>query len=184
MDSDDSLIRKYLNGDSLAFSVLLERYVKSVYNFVFWFTHDAEMSEDIVQETFVKIWKNLDKFQEDKLFKTWLFSVARNTSIDWLRKKKNVPFSDFDDESGENSFEENIADEDPGLIEKMMEDERREELIDVVNKLEYKYKDIILLHIFENLSFKEISEILKRPVNTVKSQYRRGSAVLKKYLSS
>lgn len=184
MEDDKKLIFAYLNGDSNAFSLLVSKYLKSVYNFAFWFSHDPVMSEDITQESFVKIWKNLDKFKSDQNFKTWLFSIVRNTAFDWLRKRKNIPFSDLNDDGEDgDSFEDNIVDSEIAPLESIFKAEEKIELENAVNKLSSKYKEIVILHIFEDLTFDEISKVLDKSLNTVKSQYRRALISLRDLLS-
>src|ERR1700733_2556258 len=94
--SDNDLVLQYRSGNKKAFEALVERYFAHVFNFITRYTSDQVAAEDIVQETFVKVWKNIKKFDETKNFKSWLFTIARNTSLDWLRKKKAVPFSSFE----------------------------------------------------------------------------------------
>jgi RNA polymerase sigma-70 factor (ECF subfamily) len=179
MDEDNKLISDYLNGNSNAFSELVSKYLKSVYNFSFWFTRDPIISEDITQESFVKIWKNLDKFKDKQSFKIWLFSIVRNTAIDWMRKRKNVPFSDFVDDEGENNFEDSLVDDKPSPLEDVLSLERGEELETVINKLPIVYKEILVLHNIEGMAFAEISKILGQSINTVKSRHRRAILKLK-----
>lgn len=94
--SDEELITAYLAGNSKAFTVLVERHLNGVYSYVLRFVGD-EVAEDIVQETFIKAWNNIKKYNAgSSKFKTWLLRIARNTAIDFLRKKKHIPFSEFE----------------------------------------------------------------------------------------
>jgi len=89
---DEQLIANYLKGDEELLEVLVRRYFKLIYNFVYQYTGSLEDSEDITQEVFVKVWRNFRKFNQKKSFKTWIFSIAKNTAIDFLRKKKQYHF--------------------------------------------------------------------------------------------
>jgi RNA polymerase sigma-70 factor, ECF subfamily len=157
--------------------IIINRYLKSVYNFVFRITHDKNSTEDITQETFVKIWKNLEKFDPEKDFKTWLFTIARNTTFDYLRKRKNIAFSQQDE-----NFEENIQDGELLPDEIFMKEELSKELEEALLKIRPDFREIILLHYTENMTFEAISEIVGKPINTVKSHHLRALSSLRKFL--
>ena len=109
--SDNQLIEEFLSGEQKNLEILIDRYLKIIFNYVQKTTGDSSETEDIVQEVFVKVWKNINKFNLNQNFKTWIFTIARNTTIDWLRKKKSILFSELksiDDEGDEKSFEENF----------------------------------------------------------------------------
>ena len=173
------LIEDAINSQT-AFSVLIEKHLKSVYIFVLKLTNNKEDSEDIVQDTFIKAWQKLHKYDEEKSFKTWLFSIAKNTAIDKLRKKKMAVFSSLDFEN--ESFEETIADTTPLPDEIFAEKESEEKVRKALEKLPENQRLIIYLHINEDLTFEEIAEIIGKPMNTIKSQYRRGIIKLKDLL--
>ena len=107
MDStDEKLIEGSSEGDNAAFEKLLKRYLKSVYNFIYRLASDREVAEDLTQETFVKVWKNLRRFDQTKSFKVWIFTIAKNTAYDFLKKKKTIPFCCCTDEEVNNKMEE------------------------------------------------------------------------------
>ena len=128
-------------------------------------------AEDITQDVFVKIWKNIKKFDQEKNFKTWVFAIARNTTIDWLRNRKNVTFSSLD--TDQEMFEETISDILPLPDEIFSRKELVHELEIVLDKISIESKTIVFLHLKEDMTFEEIAEIVKKPMNTIKSQYRR-----------
>ena len=96
--SDKELIETYFSGDEMSLELLIVRYLGAIFRFVRSIIHVQEDSEDITQEIFVKAWRNLARFNREKSFKTWLLAIAKNTSLDYLRKKKPLPFSKFEDE--------------------------------------------------------------------------------------
>ncbi|MCX6790638.1 MAG: sigma-70 family RNA polymerase sigma factor, partial [Candidatus Gribaldobacteria bacterium] len=108
--SDEKLVKLYLGGDEKALEFLVSRYLRIIYTYVFRNIGDAKAAEDVTQEVFVKVWKNLKKFKTEKSFKTWIFTIAKNTSIDFLRKKKTIPFSKFENKLGENILTEKLVD--------------------------------------------------------------------------
>jgi RNA polymerase sigma-70 factor (ECF subfamily) len=93
---DLKLIKQYLAGDEKSLDVLVKRYLKIIYGYSYRNVGNSADAEDITQETFLKVWKNIKKFDQSKSFKSWIFTIAKNTSIDYLRKKKSVPFSRFE----------------------------------------------------------------------------------------
>lgn len=108
---DKKLIQKYLAGDEAAFSELLKKYLKPVYNFLHRLTSDHSALDDLTQATFIKAWKNIKKFDPNRSFKTWIFTIAKNTAYDYFKKKKTIPFASFTDAEGTNKLE-NISDTD------------------------------------------------------------------------
>jgi RNA polymerase sigma-70 factor, ECF subfamily len=161
--------------------LIISQYLNPVYNYTFRIVNDKSEAEDITQEVFVKVWKNLDKYDESKNFKTWLFTIARNTTIDFLRKRKNISFSELGDD--EKTFEENITDTEPLPDEIFMRKELGKELENALSKMRPDFREIILLHYTENMTFEEISVIVGKPLNTVKSHHLRGLSALRKLLT-
>ncbi|MFA6552134.1 MAG: sigma-70 family RNA polymerase sigma factor [Candidatus Paceibacterota bacterium] len=180
--SDRELVTKYLNNDEEAISVLVNRHIKAIYNFAYRLSRNKLDAEDIAQETFLKAWRNLRKFNPDQNFKSWLMVIARNTAIDFLRKKKNIPFSNFENDESDNALVENLSDPLPLPDELASKAEDASQLNETINKLPVQMRETLLLRLNENFTFEEISDILKRPMNTVKSDYRRALIRLKEML--
>ncbi len=178
-ETDEQLVQVYLNGDERVFSVLVDRYMKHLYNFVLQFVNDRSVAEDIVQETFVKVWKHLDRFDGAKSFKTWIFAIAKNTTYDVLKKKKTIPFSVFTDEVGNNALE-NIADKSEKAEDILDRQATAEELTKKLALLTPVYRSLLVLHYQEGFTLHEVSEILQEPYNTIKSRHQRALLALKK----
>jgi RNA polymerase sigma-70 factor (ECF subfamily) len=181
--SDEQLVSKYLNGEKKALEVLISRYLKPIYNFAYSFSGDAEAAEDITQDAFVKVWRNIKRFDQNKKFKTWIFEIAKNTSIDFNRKRKTIPFSRFENDGGENKFIENLIDFSPLPLEIFELKEWKNKINGAIGKLSEKYKEIMILRYEDQMTFREISELTGESINTVKSRYRRGLSQLKKSLN-
>jgi RNA polymerase sigma-70 factor (ECF subfamily) len=182
--SDHELVLDYMGGDTHAFEGLLARYLKPIYNFVFQLCGDIDESHDITAEVFLKLWRSLKKYDESKNFKAWLYTIARNTTYDWLRKRKHFVFSDFENEDKKISFEENLEDTAPLPNEVFEQKELGKLLKEALSHIPLDYRSVILLRHNENLTFEEIAEVTAKPMNTVKSQYRRGLHLLQEYLLS
>jgi len=184
MEIDDKqLVADYLNGDDAAFDGLVERYLRPVYNFLYQLTNDQSVLDDLTQETFLKVWKNIKKFDSDKSFKTWVFTIAKNTAYDYFKKKKTIPFSNFIDAEGNNKLE-NISDQDILPLELLEKADAAKELEVALTKISEQYRIILLMRYKDDLTLQEIAEILNLPYNTVKSQYQRALAALRQVFDS
>ncbi len=184
-ETDEEIIISYKNGDQEAFKGLINRYTSPLYNFIARTTNKND-APDMVQEVFIKVWKNINRFDENKAsFKTWIFTIARNTAKDFFKKKRSLLFSDIERNENEdiNSFAENIPDESllPDEILKRLEDSKF--LNKILDKLNINYKEILILHYQEEMTFDEIGKILNKPLNTVKSQHRRAIIELRKLIN-
>ncbi len=182
--TDEELIAAYLSGEEAAFGVVTARHLRGVYSFAMRLVGDSSAAEDIAQDTFLKAWKSLKKYDsKTSRFKTWLLRIARNTAIDYLRKKKHVPLSAFENEAGGNILAETIAaDEElaPQALERL--DDARE-LHKVLDELSPKQREILLLYYSNDCTFEEIAVMLGEPANTVKSRHRRALAALRALLA-
>ncbi len=181
MQSDRDLIRNYLKGDEQSFTVLVGRYLDIVYKFSFRYLGNAGDAEDAVQEVFVKAWRHIKKFDPEKNFLTWLLAIAKNTAIDFLRKKKPAPFVDFEDENGLGIPEiiPDSADLPEAIFEKQ---ELKSRVHAALAKMPPNYRMVLYLHYDDHLNLNEIAESLGEPVNTIKSRHRRGLLMLKSFL--
>ena len=183
--NDEKLVEQYIkDNNEHALETLVKRYLPIIYGFIRNYTGNRDNAADITQEVFVKVWKNIKKFDSSKSFKTWIFTIAKHTAIDWLKKKNALPFSMLDDADAEKSFADSLTDKSPSILEKLSLKESSRELKMAIEQLPFGYSSVINLHINQEFSFREIAMILKEPLNTVKSRYRRGLIFLKKLMGS
>ena len=182
--NNQQIIADYLNGDDNAITILIDRHIKAVLNFANRLAGNRQDAEDITQNTFLKMWRNLKKYRQGENFKTWLFTIARNTAIDLLRKKKSLAFSAFENDEGENAFAESLADSDPLPDEIFAKAEEKGMLENALNKLSFVHRETLLLRYNEHLTFDEIGKILGKSLNTVKSRNRRAVIELRKLLEA
>jgi RNA polymerase sigma-70 factor (ECF subfamily) len=175
MLSDEELIKKYLKGDEKSLEVLIKRYLNPIYSFAFRFVLNQQDAEDLTQEIFLKMWRNLKKFKKEKNFKSWLFTIAKNTCFDFLRKKKKISIL---------SLKDYIQLVDPqNLTKEIFEKESLKEKIQKsIEKLSFKTKEVLNLYYTKGLTFREIAEISGESVNTIKSRHRRAILILRKML--
>jgi len=177
INDDENLIRQYLAGNEKSLELLVAKYLKPIYSFVYKNVGSQIDAEDVTQDIFVKVWKNIRKFDQKRNFKPWLFQIAKNASIDFLRKKKTIPFSKFENERGQNVLLDNIISVPVNLIENLSD---KRVLALAMQSLGKKEQRIIELRHNQGMSFKEIAEDFQESINTIKSRYRRTLAILKK----
>lgn len=192
-NNDQILVEKYLLGDEESLDILIQSYLKPIYSFVYRYVGNAKDAEDITQEVFLKVWRHIKKFDRNRSFKTWLFTIAKNTALDILKKnrassggKKEMPFSDFIVSGEENeeaiSIFENISDPAALPIELLERKDLKAILDAAMEKLDLKYRMVLFLRYNDHFSFQEISESLEEPVDTVKSRHRRALIKLRELL--
>jgi RNA polymerase sigma-70 factor (ECF subfamily) len=176
---DEILIKQYIDGDQTALKALIDRYTPLIYNFAVRLSGPRD-ANDTVQEVFIKVWKNLRKFDISKShFKTWIFTIARNTVTDHLRKKKQLLFSDMDADEGD-AFSDSIADDAILPDEALAKLEDMQALEGLLSGLPLHYQAVLVLYYQEEMTFAEIGKALGKPLNTVKSHHRRALEQLKK----
>ena len=181
--SDQQLIACYLKGDENSLEILIKHYLKPIYSFVYRYIGNSQDAEDITQEVFVKTWRNLKKFDRNRSFKTWIFSIAKNTCIDALKKKKTIPFSKFANEEGKNVLLETLVDPAPLPNELFERADITKMLTSVTEKLSPQYRMVLFLRYNDHFTFREIAEVSGEPLHTVKSRHRRALIQLKKLLT-
>jgi len=180
--TDEQLVIDYLKGNEVALEILIKRYLKPVYSFIFRFVGNGQGTEDITQEVFIKAWRNLKKFKYEYKFKTWIFTIAKNTCLNWQKKKRTIPFSILDNEDEGFSFAETIKD--PVLLpNELLERQDITAALDkTLENLLPKYRMVLFLRYNDHFTFREIAEILEESIDTIKTRHRRGIAILRKFL--
>lgn len=180
---DITLIDEAIAGKQEAYRRLMTKYRQLIYNLIFRMIRNKEDVEDLTQEAFIKAFNSLDKFDKQFSFSTWLFKIATNNCIDYLRKKKLNTFS-IDKELGseDDDYQFEIPDSERTPDKNLMEDERKKILEEAIENLPSKYKSVILLRHRDEKDYEEIAKKLKLPLGTVKAHIFRGRELLNKYL--
>ena len=158
-DLERVYIERCKNGDSGAFGPLMNIFRPQLFSYLKRISGDQTLAEDLLQETFIKVWRGIKNYNEQNKFSSWLFSIAHNAAMDELRKKKrnNIIYSD---ELPENHSAPNIELE-------IITDELKEMIDKAVDRLPIKQKRVFLLRQYGKIKFKEIAEITEDPLNTV-----------------
>jgi RNA polymerase sigma factor (sigma-70 family) len=178
---DFSLIdRATLNKDQQAFAELMKRYKKPVYHMILKMVRNVDDAEDLTMEAFAKAFKNLARFKKDYTFSTWLFRIATNNAIDFIRKKRLETMSldtSFKDDSGE-SVTIDVEDNNLNPQEEAIKSQKIELVRTFVDKLPPKYQRLVRLRYFDELSYEEIAQELDAPLGTVKAQLHRARELM------
>ncbi len=172
--SDYEIIQEILGGNKDLFSELLSRYKALVFSVVLRMVNNSEEANDLSQEIFIKIYKNLDKYNNEYKFSTWVIRIATNHIIDYRRKKKQDVVS-IDELTSEPSF---LSTPESEYLKK----ERKVTLNDALKALPDIYKVPIVLYHQENLSYQEIADITGESLSKIKNRIFRGRKLLKDIL--
>jgi len=180
---DAALVKRAIAGDQKAFKSLARRYKNAVALIVFKLVRDRTQVEDLTQEVFIKAFQHLEDFDYAHQFASWLFKIANNHCIDYIRKKKLRVYSIDDQvktEDGEIEYEIPDSTYEPDL--NMLRDQKTRLIHQAIDSLPKKYREVIILRHQEELSYDEIAEETGLPVNTIKVQLFRAREMMYKYL--
>jgi RNA polymerase sigma-70 factor (ECF subfamily) len=174
IDSDDSLlVRQTLESNLHAFEILYRKYEKPIFNTIYRIVCDFDDATDITQNSFVKAYKNLGKFDERYKFFSWLYKISVNESLNFLKyRRKNDELS------------ENIQTTERQPDERVLDTERDQQVQDALIQLSEDQRTVIVLFHFQDLSYSEIAQILEISEKTIKSRLFEGRQILKKLLTS
>ena len=172
--SDYEIITACLDGCSDCFAELVSRYKNLVYSIILRMVNDREETNDLAQEVFIKVYKNLDKYYPEFKFSTWIMRITTNHVIDARRKRKHqtIPLEERQD----------VAFGEMSLEARYIEKERAEDLKRVVAGLPEMYRVPIVLYHQQGLSYQEIANIIEEPLSKVKNRIFRGRKLLKEEL--
>lgn len=183
--SETEIIQKLQQGDEQAFKQLVENYQKLVVNTCFGMIHNIEDAEDIAQEVFIEVFRSIHKFRADAKISTWLYRIAVNRSLNFIRdNKKRKWFQSFED-SVESKIRElqNIASSKTDQPEFQLENKQRAILLhEAIDSLAQNQKVAFTLSKYEHLSYQEISEVMDLSISSVESLLHRAKKNLQKKL--
>ena len=182
---DYELVQKALKGDEKAFARLLNRYKDTIYFMLLKMLNNRSDAEDLTLEAFGKAFKNLHQYSPTYAFSTWLFKIASNNCIDFLRKKKGIIISiENDSEQIEISETARLKSKDLDPEERLIRKQKAILLRKVVRRLKPHYQTLVELRYFREFSYEEISKELNLPLGTVKAQLFRARQMLFKLIES
>jgi RNA polymerase sigma factor (sigma-70 family) len=176
--NDLLLVERARNGDEKAFAQLLNRYRDSIYFMLLKMVNNSSDAEDLTIEAFGKAFRSLDTFTPNFAFSTWLFKIATNNCIDFIRKKQASPTIIDQGADEPEMYTVNIQSDSPDPEEALINRQRVAELREVVSQLKPTYRNLIELRYYKEYSYEEISKELNLPIGTIKAQLFRAKTLL------
>ena len=178
---DLELVDAALAGDQKAYTSLMSAYRENIYFMMLKMVSNKDDADDLTVEAFGKAFKRLEQYKPDFAFSTWLFKIASNNCIDFLRRKKKATLVSLDqgyvnEEGDESKFD--VEEEGLDPEQAFMKAQRKEEMHKIVDQLKPKYKKLVELRYFDELSYDEIAEELDLPLGTVKAQLFRARELM------
>ena len=170
--SDEDLISRFQAGDKNAYVELVNRYKDKLTNFVYYLLKDEELSEDIVQETFIKLYEKKHYYKPVAKFSTWIYTIARNLANTELRKKNRTKIMYLSQMKNDRKKYE-LKSNDQSLNSKLENEYLMDELHIAIDRLPQNYKTAIILRDIQGLNYEEISNIVGVPLGTIKSRINR-----------
>jgi RNA polymerase sigma-70 factor (ECF subfamily) len=167
---DEEIASRVQKGETFWFGMLVERYEPKLGRYARKFFFEAKDAEDLIQDIFIKAYTNIQSFDASRRFSPWIYRIAHNEFINALKKKKNEAIPLFDTDV----LLPHIEEEEP-------EESIPKELLDkLLGKIDVKYREVLHFFYFEEMDYKEISDVLHIPISTVGVRLKRGREALKK----
>ena len=182
-EEDIQLVARARAGDERAFRALLEKYERAVFSICLRMVRNRDEATDLAQESFIKVFASLDRYNPDYAFSSWLFKITSNLCIDNLRKRRITTFAmDEPVESEKGEFTRQYVSPDPAPDETLSRNEKMQKLEKGIAALPEHYRIMLVLRHQEDLSYEEIADSLAIPLGTVKARIHRAREMLKTIL--
>ncbi|UUZ87181.1 RNA polymerase sigma factor SigW [Paenibacillus sp. P26] len=180
---DTRLAKLARTGDRVAFEELVELYKDKIYHLAYRMLHNGHEAEEIVQETFLRVYTNLERYDESQKFSTWIYRIGTNLCIDRLRKRKPSYSLDAEMNDGEGTdWYSMLPSQEETPDERLVLSETQTQIRESIDTPPEKYKAVVILRYLQDLSLQEISDVLSMPVTTIKTRLHRGRDFLRKKL--
>jgi RNA polymerase sigma-70 factor (ECF subfamily) len=183
-ECDEELMERCAAGSHEAFQCLVERYRGRLINVVGRFINDRDRAEDIVQEVFLRVYRNRQRYERKGKFSTWIFTIAVNLAKNEIRRKVRrrgeISLEGLEEATGSSTA---TADRSPGAEENLGREQVREMVTEAIEKLPVRYREAVVLRDIEGMAYEEIASILRIPGGTVRSRINRGRLMIKDFLA-
>ena len=180
--SDSTLITQFISGNSQSFSILVDRYQKRVYGFIFSKVKDADLADDVFQDTFVKVIKNLrlGKYKDHGRFLSWVMRIAHNIIMDHFRKINRLP--KYDSKHDDLVLMDRLIEKSNSIEDLMIETQIHADLSILIDELPKTQKEVLRMRLFQEMSFKDIGEQTGVSINTALGRMRYAILNLRKLI--
>ncbi|MFI8379059.1 MULTISPECIES: RNA polymerase sigma factor [unclassified Leeuwenhoekiella] len=181
LNSDAALVSKYIKGEESALSVLISRHQQRIYSFIYSKVYDRDVTEDIFQDTFIKVIRTLKRggYNEEGKFLPWVMRISHNLVIDYFRKNKRMP--KFDNTGDFNIFSV-LGDPDLNAEKRIIKDQVEQDVRKLIDELPEDQRDVLVMRIYKDMSFKEIAESTDVSINTALGRMRYALINLRKVI--
>ena len=174
--SDETICQMVVRGDSERFALLITRYEAKLLRYVIYLIHDEVAAADVVQETFIKAYRNLQGFDTKLQFSSWIYRIAHNEAINSIKYSRRFVRTDVDDmEDMQHDVEPHMS-----IADKIDSDILHGDVVACMQKIPQRYRDVLILQYYENMKYSQIADVLRIPVSTVGVWASRGKGMLKK----
>lgn len=179
---DNILIQQYLNGDNDAFETLLSRYKQRIYSFIFSKIKDAELADDIFQDTFIKVIKTLKRgaYNEEGRFLSWVMRIAHNLIVDHYRRKQRMPM--YESHDTEKDVFYRVSEPSQNIEDMLIDTQIKEDLNALMLELPENQIEVLRMRLYQDMSFKEIAARTNVSINTSLGRMRYGLINLRKLI--
>lgn len=183
-DEDRELVRRCLAGDERAYRTLIERHQRPVYALALRMVRVAEDAQDLAQETFVRMFRALERYDPERPFAAWLYTITARLAIDHIRRRRVRPMPLVVQDEGEQERTLDIPDTAPGpdVVTAHREEEQRAQ--DLIDTLPAHYRVVVAMRHQQDMSYEEIADALHLPLGTVKARIHRARALLKERIEA
>ena len=180
--SDSTLITQFISGNSQSFSILVDRYQKRVYGFIFSKVKDADLADDVFQDTFVKVIKNLrlGKYKDHGRFLSWVMRIAHNIIMDHFRKINRLP--KYDSKHKDLDLLAQLIEKSNSIEELIIETQIHADLSILIDELPRTQREVLRMRLFQEMSFKDIGEQTGVSINTALGRMRYAILNLRKLI--
>ena len=181
LTTDATLVSSYIKGDEAALSILISRHQQRIYSFIYSKVYDRDVTEDIFQDTFIKVIRTLKRggYNEEGKFLPWVMRISHNLVIDHFRKNKRMP--KFDNTGDFNIFSV-LGDPDLNAEKRIIKDQVEEDVRKLIEELPEDQRDVLVMRVYKDMSFKEIAERTDVSINTALGRMRYALINLRKVI--
>lgn len=177
---DEEIVAAVQRGEHAAFSHIISRYQGKIYSYIFRLTNHAEEANDITQEVFLKAYRHLHTVDTDRKFSSWIYRIAHNESVNWLKKRTRTKVESLD---AQMEMGIQIA-SNVDVANQYAKEEEQKEVRAAINTLPEKYRRVLELRYLQEYSYQEISKALGKPINTVGTLINRAKKLMFDSISS
>jgi RNA polymerase sigma-70 factor (ECF subfamily) len=178
--SDAQLVSQFKAGNNEAFEEIVLRYQAHIYSFIMSIVRNPDTASDITQELFIKVFKNLHKYNEENKLKNWMFALSRNLTMDYFRKNNKKLISLENQHIDEQSILDTLSDNSPKHLEAAIENSTKEAINHALSLLPIEERELIALK--DSFTFQEIAQMQNKPIGTLLSKFNRSLKKLRKIL--